>query len=41
MTDYRKLYEQPIALIERQGEKGSLPANNLSDFLDKIFYPGS
>lgn len=35
-TDYAEIAE---GTIERGGEKGFLPTNNLDNFLDKIFYP--
>jgi hypothetical protein len=36
MTDYYKLTDGSI--VERQGEKGDLPIDNLWSFLDTIFY---
>lgn len=36
MTDYYKMTDDNV--VERQGEKGQLPINNLTPFLDKIFF---
>ena len=36
MTDYVELYAG--AVVERGGEKGNLPVDNLWPFLDKIFF---
>lgn len=38
MTDYATMTDGNV--VERGGEKGDLPVNKLSDFLDDIFYPG-
>lgn len=41
MTDYNEMTDG--AIVERAGEKGSIPSNDmykLSDWLDKIFFPG-
>jgi|ERR1700761_1753364 len=37
MTDYYILTDDNI--VERGGEKGSLPYDNVENFLDKIFFP--
>jgi hypothetical protein len=36
LTDYEALGFTDI--VERQGEKGQLPVNNLQSFLDKLFF---
>lgn len=36
-TDYDEMTDGNV--IERGGEKGNLPVDKLSDFLDDIFYP--
>lgn len=38
MTDYAEMTDNNI--VERQGEKGQLPVNDIENFLDKIFFPG-
>jgi hypothetical protein len=37
MTDYTELTDGNV--IERGGEKGQLPTQDIPNFLDKIFYP--
>jgi hypothetical protein len=37
MTDYYLMTDNNV--IERQGEKGSVPVETLNNFLDGIFYP--
>lgn len=36
MTDYKEMTDGNVA--ERQGEKGQLPIENVTPFLDKIFF---
>lgn len=36
MTDYNEMTDNNV--IERQGEKGQLPLDTLTPFLDKIFF---
>lgn len=36
MTDYKELFDDNI--VERQGEKGQLPINDLWKFLDLLFF---